>query len=525
MTHLWKSRFFPGCWVLPAALLAFVGIHRQAAAEGGESACAGLAQHDFAGGVGAAVTVGRAEIAQAAGSPPYCKVSAVIAPAVGVEIRLPTSGWNHRLLVAGCGGLCGVMPIGSADDALARGYATASTDMGHEGADAAWLEDPAAVEDYAHRATHLTTVLSKAVLKAYYGSGQDHAYFRGCSTGGRQALIEAVRYPADFDGIIAGAPAAYPGVPVELWERVVNRTRDGKDILDAAALTLLHGAAVNACDAADGVKDGLISNPLGCKFDPGRLQCASGAQETGKAQKCLTAEQVTVAREFYAGPQSKGAAVTTLGMAPGGEIGVAANVVGVDGKPAGIDAVLPHWAPLALGKGATWRDYNFDTDIGKQSPTEAIPSLGPDDKALAAFAEHGGKLLIYSGWIDPLVSPTIPIDFYRKNQAAFGAGVDGFLRLFMMPGMGHCRGGDGPDAADWLTAIEAWVEAGRAPQSLLSYKTAPAQGQPGYRFPLPPESIVFARPLFPFPAYAHYRGQGAVTDPASFEPRSVSPKE
>jgi feruloyl esterase len=513
-------RNFKRCALWLAVLAASILLHHSAvAAESGEAACAGLAQHDFSGDVGAAVTIGKTDYVPAGALPAFCKVSAVIAPAVRVEIRLPADGWTSRLLFAGCGGLCGVLQTEAANDALVRGYATATTDMGHEGSGTEWLDDKAAVEDFMHRATHVSVILGKAVVKAYYGHGQDHAYYRGCSTGGRQGLMEAMRYPDDFDGIIAGAPASYPGVPVELWDRKVNRAADDKDILDEAAFALLHEAAVAKCDPADGVKDGLISNPLGCAFDPGKLQCGAGAHG-----KCLSPEQVTVARKLYSGPVSQGKKFTTLGMAPGGEMGVAANVVGVDGKPAGIETVLVHYVQLVLGKNATWHDYDFDADSGKQSPTEAIPGLGADGKAMAPFASHA-KLLMYSGWNDPLVSPTIPIDFYRKNAAAFGADTAGFLRLFMMPGMGHCRGGDGPDAADWLTAMETWVEAGKPPQSIMSYKTAaPPQGQQATRFPLPPDSIVYARPLFPFPAYAQYSGKGAVTDPASFVPGKVSLK-
>jgi feruloyl esterase len=486
-----------------------------AASDDAPSACAAVANHDYSGSVGASVTVGKAKYVPPGALPAYCEVSAVISPAVRVAMRLPATGWTHRLLVVGCGGLCGVLQIEAADDALARGYATATTDMGHDNAAGiGWRQDPAALEDFAHRATHVTTVLAKAVVQAYYGASQNHSYFRGCSTGGRQGLMEALRYPADFDGIIAGAPATYPTVQIQLWDRQVNRDANGADILDTRALALLHDAALAACDRLDGIADGLISNPLGCGFDPAGLQCSAGSKT-----RCLTAEQVSVARKFYAGPVAHGQRLTTLGMAPGSELGVAANIASVGGKPPLADSVLENFAHLSIGPQATWQDIRFDGNIGRESSTDGIAEADAEPNALGSFVARRGKLLMYGGWIDPLVSPTVAVDFYRKHAAALGAQAGESLRLFMMPGMGHCRGGNGPDTVDWLSSIEAWVERGTAPPSLLSYQLAGRTGgETPARFPLPPDRVLAARPLYPFPSYAKYRGSGPVTDPASFEP-------
>ncbi len=454
----------------------------------------------------------------AAALPAYCEVLAVVAPAVRVQMRLPSSGWKRRILVAGCGGLCGTLAIEHADDALARGYATATTDMGHDAAaGSAWLKDAGLLEDFGHRSTHVTALLAKAVVKAYYGDVQRAAYFRGCSTGGRQGLTEALRYPEDFDGIVAGAPATYLTVPIDHWYRQSNRPVGDTDVLDYAAFALLHAAALAACDARDGLKDGLISNPLGCHFDPGQLQCKAGSDKA----RCLTSAQVAVARKFYAGPRSRGAALTTLGMAPGSELGVASNMVSIKGAPPRVDSVLAISAQFALGPTATWRDFNFDTDLSKPSITEVRPDLGPDGRRLAQFDRRHGKLLMYSGWIDPLVSPTIAIDFYRANAAALGDSTSSFLRLFMMPGMGHCGGGGGPDAVDWLTSLETWVEGGTAPDAIVSYqlRNPPAEHRES-TFPIAADRIERARPLYPFPAYAQYRGHGDPADPTSFEPHT-----
>ncbi|MBM3515217.1 MAG: tannase/feruloyl esterase family alpha/beta hydrolase, partial [Alphaproteobacteria bacterium] len=219
-----------------------------------EATCAALVTMDFAATVGAKTTIkSAARVPTANGLPALCRVTARIAPTIGVEIRMPMN-WNRRFLFTGCGGLCGVINSGAGDDALKRGYAVATTDMGHTNAadDRSWTADKALVEDYVHRSTHLTVVLAKATIEAYFGKAADYSYARGCSTGGRQGLTEALRYPDDFDGIIAGAPAADMATPHNAWSYLSNLDASGKSILDIAAITLLRDAVLAACDMNDG---------------------------------------------------------------------------------------------------------------------------------------------------------------------------------------------------------------------------------------------------------------------------------
>jgi len=355
-------------------------------------------------------------------------------------------------------------------------------------------------------------VLAKAVTEAFYGRTQAHAYFRGCSTGGRQALMEALRYPDDFDGIIAGAPSINPAVPLDVWYRQSNRPVGDKDVLDEAAFRMLQKASIAACDADDGVKDGIISNPFACRFDPAKLLCRPGTNE-----QCLTSEQVGIARKFYAGPTVDGAPLVSVAMPPGAEIGIAANMIGIDGKPAGTEATLTNFAYLTLGRGATWRDYNFDRDYKTQIVANDLPDFGPDGRRLGAFTARHGKLLMYSGRIDPLVSPSVSIDFTAKQKAAFGSTLSESMRLFMVPGMAHCGGGEGADTVDWLTALETWVEHDTPPQEITAYKLM-TRASAVTTFPLDPNGIAMSRPLYPFPTYARYRGKGDVNSASSFMP-------
>ena len=261
---------------------------------------------DFAAAVGVPVTVTKAALVEAEGpgSIGHCHVLATIAPSTGVEIQLPRSGWNQRLLFTGCGGLCGVIRTEQGADALLRRYTVATTDMGHSlapGEDPrAWTSNQELVQEWQHRATHRATLLTKAVISAAYGKPQDYAYFRGCSTGGRQGLTEALMYPDDYDGIISGAPAAQMVTPHNVFAYATNTRPDGSPILTALALNLLADAVMEACDTNDGIRDGVIGNPNACEFDPAQLLC--GREE---APLCLTTEQITAAKKIYSGAQTR----------------------------------------------------------------------------------------------------------------------------------------------------------------------------------------------------------------------------
>jgi feruloyl esterase len=420
------------------------------------------------------------------------------------------------LLVAGCGGLCGSVEMGRTADALARGSAVATTDMGHPGATIAWTTDPARVKDWSYRSTHVTTLLAKSVVKAFYHRAQSHAYFRGCSTGGRQALTEALIYPADFDGIIAGAPAGGLAISSTIWQARANLTADGtQNILDAGALVTLHRGVLAACDAADGLSDGIISNPAGCAFDPARLQC-----RPGQSQGCWSAAQVEAARKIYDGIRtSNGRTITPVGSARGSELDLIPIFVRSNGQPSAGELTAENAMRAAGAPSAKLADFNFDTDPLKASDVSNMPLLGPDGGNLAAFRDRGAKLVLYSGWADPLISPAVATGFYQKQVAELGgaAAIDSFLRLFMIPGMSHCGGGDGPEAVDWLSAVEGWVEKGVAPASVVAIKPVKRLSSPNeYRFPIPSDNVAFARPVFPYPAYTRYSGSGDPKAAASF---------
>jgi pimeloyl-ACP methyl ester carboxylesterase len=478
-----------------------------------DAMCAGLKLRDFSGDVGAEVNVTLAgRMPESATLPGYCRVVATIAPKNSVEIRLPVSGWSGRLLMAGCGGLCGSIQMERTDDALARRYAVAHTDMGHGETDVAFADDPAALEDFVHRSTHVATKLLKAAAKAYYDRPHDYAYFRGCSTGGRQGLTAALMYPDDYDGIIAGAPAAGPAIPNIAWALKANTRADGSSILDTAGVQTLHAGVLAACDLDDGVRDNIISDPPSCRFKPETLTCGQNA-----LGPCLTDEQVAAAKKIYAGPPN-----ASMGYPVGGELGWLRTLVKTD-KPAGMEGVsrnyLRRFADLP-NPPKTLAELDFAAHTPRLAPVDALPSLGADGRKLTELQKSGGKLLLYHSWADDSLTPATAIDFYRANEKSFGGAksLDDFFRLFVLPGMFHCRGGEGADSVDFLSAIETWVEKGTPPDKLIAYKTntaRPITQDP--RFPLPASDVKFSRPIFPFPAASRYSGRGDMNDSANWE--------
>jgi feruloyl esterase len=467
---------------------------------------------DFSGVVGAAVMVtDAARVPAKDGLPSLCRMTATIAPSIGVEVRLPSTAWNRRFLFTGCGGLCGIINSDAGNDALRRGYAVATTDMGHRAAspeDRAWTADKALVENYVHRATHLTTVLAKEVIKSYFGRAQDFAYARGCSTGGRQGLTEALMYPADYDGIIAGAPAADMATPHNAWSYLSNLDAAGKSIIDAAAIELLRGAVLSACDADDGLADGLVGDPLSCDFDPAALACA-GSSSSG----CLSPAQVAGVRRMYDGAKdAAGKPFYAMGYARGSEAGWIRSMVGEAGKPPGRAGSAAFFLASVVGPDAKPADFDFARHGVNGGPLSARLDQGADNTGLAPFVGKGGRILVYHGWSEVDVAPGVSIDFYRDAVSGLGqVAVDETLRLFFIPGMAHCRGGTGPDSIDLLTAIENWVERGVAPDRLVAAKTSlPVRNFPDY--PLPADAVQFTRAAFPYPATAVYAGTG---DPKS----------
>ncbi len=441
--------------------------------------------------------------------PPFCRVAATLTPSadsdIKIEVWLPAGspsagggrGWNGKLEAVGNGGWAGTISYPALAAALNAGYAGVSTDTGHAGGDAKFMVGhPEKLVDFEERAVHEMTVTAKAIAAAYYGSTPARAYFNGCSTGGRQALTEAQRYPLDFDAIVAGAPANFARRQtfgqVWLWQAT---HKDEASLLTPDKYAVLHKAALAQCDALDGVTDGVIENPTRCKFDPSVTLCKSG-DGTG----CLTPPQVEAARKIYAGAShAKTHELLYPGLQPGSETGwnmsVAARPVGyAEDFFKYIVFKDEKWDPKAL---------NYDVDI---ATTDRTPTgLNAVDANLSPFVQHGGKLLIYHGWGDPGIPPSNSVNYYESVLKATRGARDA-VKLFMVPGMGHCGGGDGTSTFDMVAAVDAWVDTKAAPASIPASKIADG-------------SVVRTRPLCAYPAVATYKGSGSTDDAANFSCR------
>jgi feruloyl esterase len=425
---------------------------------------------------------------------------------VGFEIRMPVDGWNGKLLVTGCSNLCGILQIQGMEDALARGYAAATTDTGHrtgDPSDARWAwNNPALEADFGHRAVHVTTLAAKEAVANYYGDRPAYSYFRGCSTGGRQALVAAERYPEDYDGIIAGAPFNQSlSVPHMAWVLESNRGPDGEPLLKAAEFRLLGKAALEACDPRDGQVDGVIGDPGACGFKPESLLCPATGPATGKSTRgCLSAAQVEAANRIYGGPRtSAGKAWSSGGSPVGSEFMWEKFLLAPPGKVPYFQFIVQNWSQYL----AWVPDPPVPSSSVQANPaTAAVTGFRPD---LERFRAHGGRLLVYHGWVDESLMPAHTLDYWREARQRLGPErLDDFARLFMVPGMLHCGGGPGAADIDYLTALERWVESDEAPGSLLAHKVKDAVPtavrQP--RFPLPPASVEYTRPVYPWPRTA-----------------------
>lgn len=419
----------------------------------------------------------------------YCKVAATLRPSsdsdIKIEVWMPVSNWNGKYQAVGNGGWSGAIATRALTDAVRRGYAASSTDTGHEGGSASFaLGHPEKLIDYAYRSEHEMAVKSKAIIEAFYGRAPSHAYWSGCSAGGKQALKEAQRYPDDFDGIIAGSPGLdwVARATLSMW--VAQAVKDEASYIPSAKYPAIHRAALEACDAPDGLKDGVIEDPTRCGFDPRTIEC-KGAD----APTCLTAPQVEAAREIYAGP-GKGIAP---GLAPGSELGWQTFA---GAWPFGIGS---DYFKYVVFQNPDWdfRTLNFSTDIARarKLDTDRINAVDPD---LSAFRKHGGKLIQYHGWSDPQIPPQSSVDYYRSVLKTMGASVPEFYRLFMVPGMAHCGGGDGVNKFDMVAALEQWVEQEKAPAQVIGA----GNGR--------------TRPLCPFPQVSRYKGSGNPDDAESF---------
>ena len=435
--------------------------------------------------------------------PAFCRVSATLKPTsdsdIKVEVWLPASGWNSKYQAVGNGGWAGTISYSAMGSALERGYATSSTDTGHTVASASFaLGHPEKLIDYAYRSEHEMTVAAKAVVNAFYGSGPTRSYFNGCSTGGRQALVEAQRYPDDFDGIIAGA-AANPKTRHDSWRIWMSQAmlKNKDSFIPPSKHPMIHRAVLDSCDALDGVKDGLIESPTRCTFDPKTLACP-GSDAPG----CLTAAQVEAATVVMSPVKNrKTGELIFPGLEPGSELGWARLL----GGQQAYDTAVDQFKYIVFeNPGWDWRTFELERDVtaSERAANGVLAGVNPD---LTTFAQRGGKLLTYHGWADPSIAPQASINFYKSALGATKppAQSPDWVRLFMVPGMGHCRGGAGPDTFDMVSALEAWVEQGTAPTRVLASHSSGGK-------------VDRTRPLCPYPQVARYVGTGSIDDAVNF---------
>lgn len=461
-----------------------------------------------------------------------CSVKGTLAPANTFQVALPVSTWTQRFAELGCGGLCGNLSDPTRQSSFSfsyncplvqqGGFVTAATDMGHTGADATWSTDPQKQADFAYRGQHITTLAAKKLIQAYYGQAQKYAYFVGCSDGGREALMAAQRYPNDYNGIIAGAPAAHFQTQNSLyhgWNVLSNSTtgdNTGNVVLYADKAKVLHNAVVAACGGTSGAPDGLLADPRVCNFNPVSIQCAAGAADTSN---CLTAAEVTTASRIYSGPSDITTGRRMLAGSP--QFGSEANWIGVEVPNSNsTDAAVPVTGLFSnmIVTGAYnliftgtptmpdintfgYRDQNFFTDYLQANHT-LNDATNPD---LSAFQKAGGKLILWHGWADQHISPLFTIAYYEAMQGTMGSTtVDQFARLYLVPGVSHCGGGEGHPNIDLVSRVTAWVEQGTAPNDVMTYQTDASN------------TVTASRPVFPYPAIAKYKGSGDWHDGANY---------
>jgi pimeloyl-ACP methyl ester carboxylesterase len=464
--------------------------------------------------------------------PDYCEVSGYVAPQVGFEMRLPLTDWNGKFLEQGCGGDCGdaIENLIIATCPLRRGYACIASDAGHKGSwfDALWgYGDWQAKVDFGYRAPHVAALAGKAIIERFYHVTPKKSYFIGLSTGGRQALQEAQRFPWDFDGIIAISP------PTDLstiymtfaWGMRVTHDKDGNPFLTSADLKLVTDAALAQCDQDDGVKDGIISDPLHCALNLAKLACALN-QSSG----CLSSMQIDAVAQVYAGPMtSSGMRLSLGGPVVGSEFGGGAlggweTIYNSSGPMASMASEISNGLRYLFflpELGPTWKlsEFDFDHDYKRLEVMEVLyDSSNPD---LRKFNSAGGKLMIFQGLNDTSVPPQSIIDYYETVERTMGGrtNTQSFARLFLVPGVDHGLNGVGAGLIDSLSALEAWVEDGNAPDRLIATHLKGDKDHSALDFsdfPPPIQRIQFTRPVFSYPNRAKYRGKGDTNNYENF---------
>ncbi len=442
------------------------------------------------------------------GLPPFCRVAAVTRPAVRFEVWLPLDTWNGKFQGVGNGANAGTISYAAMVTALKRGYATASTDTGHQtenARDGEWaIGHPELVADFGYRAIHVTAENGKSIVDKFYSEPAKHSYFVACSTGGRQALMEAQRFPEDYDGIIAGAPAVN-------WSRFQTGghmwvadalNKDPESYVPATKLKALGDAVNAACDKEDGIADGIIADPRKCAFDPKSLQCPAG----NDAATCLTPKQVKAVNAIWSGSHTSR-----------GDLIYPGYMRGAEASPGGWSAYMSGTGPLSgnhweqasntlkylILENPNWDYHSFDVEkdaaFAEKKLGKTFDAFDPD---LTRFRDRGGRLLLYHGWNDPSISPLNTINYYEKVTASV-KNTQEFARLFMVPGMLHCGGGPGPNSFDMVAALEQWVEQKQAPERIDGSHTTNG-------------AVDRTRPLCVYPKSASYSGSGSTDDAANF---------
>lgn len=531
--------------VAVGAVLMACGAYGQSMSSGTHT-CEGLAQLELPG----AKILSAQTVADGAFSPPptrapwlvgdpsfyktlaaFCRVQVEATPSadssIKIEVWMPANGenggaWNGKLQAQANGGFAGEIDFHRLGIAVQQGYATAGTDTGHSarGTDASWaLGHPEKVTDFGYRGIHEMTRVAKAVIKAFYGKDLQHSYFGGCSNGGRQALMEAQRFPEDYDGILAGAPANF-------WTHLLTKaladaqatTLDPASYIPSSKLPAIARAVNAACDAQDGVADGIVNDPRKCHFDPAVMLCKEDDSEG-----CLTPAQVTTLKKLYAGPHDAQGHEIFPGYLPGAEEGPGGWGTWITGAAPGKSLLFAFSGGYFSNMVYEKEDWNYK-DVSVEQAEKAADEkttqiLNATDPNLTAFKARGGKLILYHGWNDPAISALNTINYYNDviNRMR-GQETAGFVRLYMVPGMQHCFEGPGPDSFgqggpspkdaehNVQLALEQWVEKGIAPKKIVAtkYEGDPATG------------VKMTRPLCPYPQIAKYKGKGDTNDASNF---------
>jgi feruloyl esterase len=460
--------------------------------------------------------------------PAFCRVVVLAKPAadseIKIEVWLPAAGWNGKLQGLANGGFAGMINYPEVAASVSQGYAAAATDTGHAGSpiDASWaLGHPEKVIDFGHRGIHEMTRVAKDVVQAFYGKAAQRAYFAGCSDGGREALMEAQRYPADYDGILAGAPA---NNWTPLLSMAVSDTQaltlDPGSFIPPTKVPAISAAVLAACDELDGVRDGILNDPRQCHFNPSTMQCKAGED----TDKCLTASQATALKKIYTGLRDSHDHELFPGFLPGAEDGPGGWALWITGRAPAKSLI----AFFGLGffsnmvyENAAWDYRTFTVEAGLKSAQEKTANaLNAVDANLKPFQARGGKLILYHGWNDPAIPALSTVNYYDSVVAKMGQrDVDSFLRLYMVPGMQHCDNGPGADSFGQVgrlgaddpqhsvdATLEQWVEKGTAPATIIASKS------PGGDH----DHAKLTRPLCAYPQSAKYKGSGDPNEAANF---------